>query len=418
VASASLASLSLVNFLVADMQTGFGAFVSVHLIKAGWDPGHIGAVLSAGTIAAIIAQVPAGMLVDGTSYKRNVAAAAIVAAMVALLVLATAPGFVPVLVAELLGGASGPVLMLAIAAITLALTRQSQLGERLGENARFAAIGAAIGAGLLGLIGTSVSTAAVFVVAACVGVPALLALFRIRRSDLLQAPARTGHHTAPIPSARRCPPEPQWRVLVDRRLLAFIACVAAFHLTNAALLPLAAADAARRADGLADLITGAATVVPQALVAVLSPWVGRMAGRRGRRFILLLGFAALPARALLFAFDGTPDLLVPVQALDGVSAAVFGVLMPLVVADITHEGGRFNFALGLVGVAASVGAAASNVLAGAIADVAGLHIAFVALAISGAGATALVWLIMPETAHLPATRPAPHVAPHVAPTTS
>jgi MFS family permease len=393
--------LSLLNLLVANMQTGFGAFISVHLTSVGWDPGRIGLVLSAGTIASIVAQVPAGMLVDASSFKRNVAAAGILGAMLALLVLAMAPGVPLVLAAMLIAGASGPLLTLSIAAITLALTPQPKLGERLGMNARFAAIGAASGAGLLGLIGTTFSPAAVFVTATAVGVPALWVLFNIRRRDLLLAPQHTDHLAAPIPAYRRRPAARKWRVLLDRRLIAFVACAAAFHLSNAALLPLAAADAARRAGDLADLITGAATVVPQVLVAMLSPWVGRTANKRGRRFILLLGFAALPTRALLFAFDGSAQLLVPEQALDGVSAAVFGVLMPLVVADITHNKGRFNLALGVVGVAASVGATASNTLAGAIADAAGLQYAFFALATAGAGATALVWLIMPETAHLP-----------------
>jgi MFS family permease len=250
----------------------------------------------------------------------------------------------------------------------------------------------------------------VFVVAAGLGVPALWVVFRIRRDDLLLADRHTGHLAAPPPERRPAPPQPMRQLLRDRRLLAFLACCAAFHLTNAALLPLAATEAARRAGDLAGIIIGAATVVPQVLVAVLSPWVGRMAGRRGRRFMLLVGFAALPARALFFACDGSPGLLVLWQTLDGVSAAVFGVLLPLVVADITYHGGRFNFALGLAGGACALGASASNVAAGAIADAVGLPATFLVLAALGVGATALVWLIMPETAHLATARPARPVA--------
>ena len=409
--SASLGSLSALNFLVADMQTGFGAFVPVHLTKAGWDPGQIGAVLSAGTIAAIVAQVPAGMVVDNSSAKRNVAGVAILASILALLVLAAAPGFVPVLAAQVIAGMAGPLLSLAIAAITLALTQQEVLGERLGQNARYAAIGAALGAGMLGFVGSFVSDSVVFYVAAGVGVPALWALFRIHRGELLMAATKTGHLAAPPPVARRRKPVPKRRLLRDRRLLAFIACAAAFHLCNAALLPLAASEAARHAARLADVITGAATVVPQVLVAAISPWVGRMAKRHGRRLLLLCGFAALPARALLFALGGPPELLVAEQLLDGVSGAVFGVLLPLVVADITYAGGRFNFALGVVGVAISLGAAASNAGAGALADAIGLHPTFVVLAGLGAGAVALVWLVMPETAHLHAPPPPPRALP-------
>jgi MFS family permease len=412
----SLMYLSWLILLVANMQTGFGAFISVHLTASGWDTGQIGVVLGAGTIAAIAAQVPAGMLVDGSSFKRNVAATAIAALMLALLVLAVAPGFVPVLGAEVVAGAAGPLLGLAIAALTLGLTRQEDLGERFGQNARFAAIGAAIGAGSLGLVGTSISDAAVFLVAALAGVGALWSLFRIKRGDLLLAPRRTGHQTAPIPAHRRAPAVSRWQLLCDRRLLALLTCVAAFHLTNGALLPLAAAEAARRAGDLADVITGAATLVPQVLVAVLSPWVGRLASQRGRCLVLLLGFAALPARALFFAFDGAPELLVVGQLLDGVSAAVFGVMLPLVVADITHEAGHFNFALGIAGMAVGLGAAASNVVAGSVADMIGLPDTFLILAALGVGATALVRLVMPETAHLPAAIPPPHVA-HTAPLT-
>lgn len=401
----SLGSLSLLNFLVAMMQTGFGAFVAVHLTAAGWDPGRIGWVLSANTIAAIAAQMPGGMVVDSSAHKRNVAAAAILATMLALLVLAAAPGFVPVAAAEIVAGAAGPVLSLAIAAITLALARQEVLGERLGLNARYAAMGAALGAGALGAVGTFVSDRAVFLLAALVGLPALWAAFRIDRIDLLGADIRSGHLAAPPPGARRHRPERKRRLLRDKRLLAFIACVVAFHLCNAALLPLAADAAAKRATHLADLITGAATVVPQVLVAMLSPWVGRLANRRGRRTALLLGYIALPTRALLFALGGPPELLVVEQLLDGVSAAAFGVLMPLVVADITHVGGRFNFALGIVGVAASLGAAASNAAAGSLADAIGLGPTFLVLGLVGGGAVSLVWLIMPETAHLPAAAP-------------
>ena len=404
-ADASLASLDWLNFFVGDMQTGFGPFVSVHLTAAGWTTERTGVALSIGTIASLLAQVPAGLLVDASHSKRGLAATSIVAIMAALLVLAVMPQTLPVFAAEVLHGGASVVLSLSIAAITLSLTRQEMLGERLGHNVRFAAIGAALGAGLLGLVGTTLSHTAVFIIAAAFGAPALVALARISHAHLLAADTRTGHHTAPPPHARRGPPKPMPWLLADRRLLVFMGCVVLFHLSNAALLPLAAVNATMRAGRAADLITAGALIVPQLLVAAMSPWVGRMAQRHGRRIVLLAGFAALPARALLLAADGSPYVLVAVQTLDGVSAAVFGVLVPLVVADITHAGGRFNVALGLVGVAVGVGASASNIAAGAIAEAAGVSTAFFALAAAGLAATVLVWAAMPETAHLPTSTP-------------
>ena len=76
------------------------------------------------------------------------------------------------------------------------------------------------------------------------------------------------------------------------------------------------------------------------------------------------GVGALPIRGLLFAYTDAPELLVAVQVFDGISAAVLGVMVPLVVADCTRGTGRFNMALGAVGTAIGLGAAASTTLSG------------------------------------------------------
>src|SRR5262249_54837364 len=92
-----------------------------------------------------------------------------------------------------------------------------------------------------------------------------------------------------------------------------------------------------------------------------------------------------------------PYLIVVVQILDGVCAAVLGVALPLVVADITRGTGRFNLGLGIVGSAVGIGAALSTTLAGYAIDHFGSSVAFFSLAsIAGCG-LALVWLLLPET---------------------
>jgi predicted MFS family arabinose efflux permease len=114
--------------------------------------------------------------------------------------------------------------------------------------------------------------------------------------------------------------------------------------------------------------------------------------------VTLIGFAALPLRALLFATNDDPLLMVCYQALDGVSAAVIGVMLPLVVADVTRRSGRFNLGMGVVGLAVSVGATLSNTIGGAVANHFGNFAAFAMLAAAGLAAFVLVWLRMPNTA--------------------
>jgi MFS family permease len=133
------------------------------------------------------------------------------------------------------------------------------------------------------------------------------------------------------------------------------------------------------------------------VVALLSPSVGALAERRGRRLVLLLGFATLPLRGMFFAVTTDPTTLVLVQALDGIAGACLGVLLPLITADIAGRSGHFNLALGFVGFAIGIGATASTGVAGWIADRAGEPFAFSALTFAGVAAVFFVWAAMPET---------------------
>src|SRR5205807_6030526 len=117
----------------------------------------------------------------------------------------------------------------------------------------------------------------------------------------------------------------------------------------------------------------------------------------GRRPLLLVGFGALPARALLLAFITDPSLLVVLQLLDGVSAAVVGVLTPLLIADATNGTGRFNLAQGIVGTASGIGASLSTTLFGVVAASFGRTAVFLSIASVALLAVAILWVFMPET---------------------
>ena len=113
--------------------------------------------------------------------------------------------------------------------------------------------------------------------------------------------------------------------------------------------------------------------------------------------MLLIGFGALVIRGLLFATVLDPFLLVAVQVFDGVTASVFSVMVPLIVADVAFGSGHFNLAQGIVGTATGIGASLSTVLAGYVSDKFGSSVAFVGLSgIAVLGFVAIV-LLMPET---------------------
>src|SRR5437868_3935016 len=98
--------LDWMNFFLADVQTGFGTFVAFYLAELGWQKGQVGLALAVGTIAALIAQIPGGALVDAVPWKRGLAAIGIAMIGAAALILALVPTFALVFVAEIFHGLS------------------------------------------------------------------------------------------------------------------------------------------------------------------------------------------------------------------------------------------------------------------------------------------------------------------------
>lgn len=388
----TLRGLDWLFFFVADLQTGFGAFVAVYLTDHHWTQAQLGLALSVGSAAAIVAQVPAGVLVDAMRSKAVAVAVALIGISIGALLMAMTPTIWPVLLAEAVYGFAACMLNPALAALTLGLVRAAAVAERLGRNARFQAIGSATGAALMGACGTYLSTRSVFWLAAFLCVPALIALRAVRGPTV-------GERTLAQPAmdTSGSPQESLWRVLLDRRLLAWLVCTMLFQLTNAAMLPLAGVEITKRAEAHASLIIAACILVPQLMVALLSPLAGRAANRWGRRWVLLAGFCALPARALLLSTVTGPYWIIPVQALDGLGGAAFGVMTPLIAADISGVGGRFNLRMGIIGLVGGGAATVSYTAAGAIATDLGTPTAFLALTLVGICAVLTVALAMPET---------------------
>jgi len=112
---------------------------------------------------------------------------------------------------------------------------------------------------------------------------------------------------------------------------------------------------------------------------------------------MIAALAALTLRGLLFATVDDPYVLIPIQLLDGVSAACNGILVPLVTADVAGHTHHYNFALGVIGFAVGIGATVSTTIAGMIADRVGEPLALLCLSIVGLVATAFAALLLPET---------------------
>jgi predicted MFS family arabinose efflux permease len=391
----SLRGLDWFIFFLADVQTGFGPFIAVYLTTQKWTQGQIGLVLSIGGIVGLIGQMPGGAIVDAARSERLVAGLAIATIGFAALCYAAMPIFPVVVAAATLHAAASCVLGPAIAAISLGLVGPYAIGARLGRNARFASLGNGVAAAAMGTAGYLVSSRSVFLVTFVLAIPTLLALASIREDEVDMArchgalPRETVEATGQATSIVS--------LMRQRPLLIFAGSMLLLQLANAAMLPLMAGVVTARSSQWAPVLIAACIIVPQAIVALTSPTVGLKAQSWGRRPILLIGFAALAIRGLLFAAVHDPYLLVAAQIFDGVTAAVFAVMVPLIVADVAFGTGHFNLAQGIIGTATGIGASLSTVLAGYISDKFGSSFAFLTLAAVGALGLALIALLMPET---------------------
>jgi MFS family permease len=380
------------NFFIADVQAGFGTFVAFYLAGLGWSQSSIGLALSAEGLAGVLGQIPGGALTDAVRWKRALVAAGILTICSAALILALIPTFPLVFAAEILHGLTAGMVGPALAAISLGLVGRRAMSARTGRNFRFAALGTALTAAVLGLVGDFVSARSIFLAAALLCAPALIALSRIRPAEIDYARAR---------NAGTGEAADKWHRVSDlarnRALLLFAACLILFQLANASILPLVgenlvASKAAAGSLRLSGLIIG-----PQIVVALLAPWVGYFSELRGRKPLLVLGIGLVAVRAVLFAFVADYPLLVAIQLLDGVSGAIISVLTVLVITDLTTGTGRFNLAQGAIGTGTGIAAALSTSVFGFVFQAFGYSAGFLSIAGVAAAAAALAWLFVPET---------------------
>ncbi len=389
----SLRGLDWFIFFLADVQTGFGPFIAVYLTTQKWTQVEIGLVLSIGGLVGLIGQMPGGAIVDAARSERLVAGLAVATIGLSALGYAAWPIFPVVVVSATLHAAASCVLGPAIAAISLGLVGPLAIGERLGRNARYASLGNGVAAAVMGTCGYLISSRSVFLVTFILAIPTLLALKHIREHEV-DVTCAHGAVERETPDAGATS---VLNLMRQKPLLIFGASVLLLQLANAAMLPLMAGVVTTRSSQWAPVLIAFCIIVPQAIVAMSSPTVGRKAQQWGRRPLLLLGFAALAIRGLLFATVSDPYLLVAAQVFDGITAAVFSVMVPLIVADVAFGSGHFNLAQGIIGTATGIGASLSTVLAGYVSDKFGSSVAFTGLAGIAALGLVMIWLVMPET---------------------
>ena len=388
----TLRGLDWLNFFLADVQTGVGPFLAIYLAGYQWDEQRVGIALTVGGIAGILAQTPAGALVDNLRSKRALIAAGIVALSLGALMIALVPTFWSVMLAQVLIGSTSSIFGPAICAISLGIVGHKLFDCRQGRNQSFNSAGNVVAAVSMGMLGYYISNRSIFFFVSLCAIPAILTLFAIRPQEIdfeLARGAKGGGKDGEAVGMSA--------LLKDRPLLIFLVCAVMFHFANAAMLPLLGEMLAKGQGRSSMLFMSACVVTTQIVIVFIASSSGRKAGSWGRKPLLLIAFGVLPIRGVLYTLTSNTDLLVAIQILDGIGAGILGVVSVLVIADLTQCTGRFNLTLGAINAAVGIGASLSQVIAGSIVHHFGYNSGFLFLAAVALAAFGILYFFMPET---------------------
>src|SRR5919202_867350 len=170
--------------------TGSGPILAVYLLAQGWDQAGTGLVLAIAGMAGLLAQAPAGALVDALPARRAVLAVAALAVTAACLLIPAFPSFWPVAALQVGSGMAAAVFAPAIAGITLGLAGRAGFTRRTGRNEAFNHAGNAASAAAAGGLSLWFGPVAVFWLLGGMALASLVAALAIPAERIDPALAR------------------------------------------------------------------------------------------------------------------------------------------------------------------------------------------------------------------------------------
>ncbi|MCJ2122281.1 MFS transporter [Methylobacterium sp. J-077] len=398
--SKALRGLDALNFFLADVRDGLGPYLAIYLIAVrgpdqGWNEATTGLVMTVAGILGLVAQTPAGALIDATNHKRAVVIGGAIAVTVSCLILPFISNFYLVTATQSIAHVAGTIFPPALAAITLGVVGPKMFAKRIGRNEGFNHAGNAASAAIAGGLAYFFGPIVVFWLMGVLAALSIGAMLLVP-ADAIDDDLARGMTEAEAKADEQ--PSGLATLLQNKPLMLFAVLCAIFHLSNAAMLT-SVGQLLTHLSGKdhATSLIAVCIVAAQCVMVPVAIFVGARADIIGRKPIFLAAFGVLALRGVLYTLSDNPFWLVGVQLLDGVGAGIYGALFPIVVADLTRGAGRFNAAQGAVATAQGVGASVSATLAGLIIVSAGYSTAFLALAaIAGLGFV-LYLTLMPET---------------------
>jgi MFS family permease len=184
-------------------------------------------------------------------------------------------------------------------------------------------------------------------------------------------------------------------LLRDKSVRILVISVALFHIANAPVMPLAALYIKHL--GGSDEQVAMVVLIAQVVMIPVALLAGKFCTSRGRKPIFAIAFLALSLRIFLYALTTNPNYLLGIQALDGIGAGIYGVVIALMCSDLTKGKSGFNTLLGIMQTALALGGIIGPLAQGFLTQQLGFTASFTSFALVACVGAALFLLKVPET---------------------
>jgi MFS family permease len=389
----SLVALDLLCLFVAPLAGGAGNYMALFFsANLHWGPGKIGVLLAVMSISLAMAQIPAGVLVDKVFKFKRIIIGALSLLTLSWLIILLNPVFYTAMAAQALIGATCAVFMPAMASISLGLVGLKKFDERLGRNGVFSHTGnvfmAVLAAFAIARAGSR-SLLVLFVVFALLAIAAIMNIDG-RSIEYSHIGKKTEQRLIRSFFGGFA------NLLGSRTSILFTIAALFYTFADAAMLPLMV----QRIASIGSKVSSSHVPIAFFLTELVMIPVCYIAGKRarlGRKPLLLISYAFLFIRGLCFSLISNPDILVGLQMLDGISAGIFGLMLTLVISDLSIGTGRFNATLTTMGMLFTLVNSVSSLGFGFTTGKFGYPVAFSIMAACAAFGGILLWMLVPET---------------------
>ena len=375
----SLKALDYSNLLLAASKDTIGPYLSVYL-KSNYhfDSMSIGIAIASANFSGIISQIPAGAFIDQIHNKKIIIQIAAIFTTLSLIIILKQKLLFFIILAHGIIGLATATINPTISAISLGLVGQNKFARRVGRNEALIHVGNVFAAITTGIIGCFLGNQYIFYFIALLCILGVLSVNNISNNEIDFELARGGVNKDKNNQTQNVS---LMESLKNRTVIILFITFFLFHFANAALLPGIGQKLSESNPHLSSLNMSVCIIIAQLVMIPTAIITSRLIPKIGIKKLFIIGFLSLPLRALLFSIFISPLQLILAQALDGISAGVFGVTSIVMISNAAKGSGRFNFIQGCASSIIGVGSCLSNLFSGYLIKTYGYHINFMILAV-------------------------------------